>query len=370
MPGRRLALCLVIPAVAVAAAALAMTSTGSSAVVSPVSAGRIAYYRELPPCRLESGSKECSHGIWTGNLDGSGERRLTPTLNLEVLHPEWSPDRAWIAYEAGTGRARVGELWVMKANGSAKRKLPIAAPFSYEYGNLISSWSPDGRTIIVAASRVEKRKTTLVTPIVLAVPVNGAKTRELFALPRGKYSAAVRSPQLSPSGKLIAFVYSRDCCSSGLFVSRPDGSKRKRLSSAYAGDPGRALDWSPDGRRIVFARQVNNDGSLVPELHVIKADGTGLRRLTNTEGNNGVMTPSWSPDGRQIVFSSGAAFDPAGLPVDPGEYGVNNNNRFAVINSDGSGLHLVGPGATNCLPKGAHPSEKWCYASDPSWWPR
>jgi len=370
MPGRGRDVYLVIPAVAVAAAALAMTSTGSSAVVSPGSAGRIAYYRHLPPCRLDSqGGKVCSHGIWTGNLDGSAERRLTP-LKLEVLFPEWSPNTNRIAYQASTGQAGVGELWVMKADGSGKRKLPIAAPFSYEYGNLVSSWSPDGKTIIVAALRVEKRKTTVVTPIVLAVPVNGAKPRALFALPRGKYSAAIYSPQLSPSGKLIAFVYSRGCCSSGLYVSRSDGSSRKRLSSAYAGDPGRALDWSPDGRRIVFARQVNNDGSLKPELHVINADGTGLRRLTTTQGNNSIMTPSWSSDGRQIVFKSGEWFNAAGNPIRPGESGQAVENRFAVVNADGSGLHLVGPGASNCVAKGGDPGTNWCYASDPSWQPR
>lgn len=363
---------LVIPAVAVAAAALAMTSTGSSAVVSPGSAGRIAYYRHSPPCRLDSqGGKVCSHGIWTGNLDGSAERRLTP-LKLEVLFPEWSPNGDRIAYQASTGRAGVGELWVMKADGSGKRKLPIVAPYSYEYGNLISSWSPDGKTIIIAGWRSETRKGTLVnTPIVLVVPVNGAKPRELFALPRGKYRASVSSPRFLASGKLIAFVYSRDCCSSGLYVSRPDGSSRKRLSSAYAGDPGRALDWSPDGRRIVFARQVNNGGSLNPELHVINADGTGLRRLTSTEGNNSVMTPSWSPDGRQIVFKSGEWFNAAGNPIRPGEFGGKAvENRFAVVNADGSGLHLVGPGASNCVAKGGDPGTNWCYASDPSWQPR
>ncbi len=69
-------------------------------------------------------------------------------------------------------------------------------------------------------------------------------------------------------------------------------------------------DWSPDGRRIVFAS--NRTGN----IHVINADGSDVTQLThNSDGN---IDPAWSPDGRRIVFAS------------------NRTGNIHVINADGS----------------------------------
>jgi hypothetical protein len=65
----------------------------------------------------------------------------------------------------------------------------------------------------------------------------------------------------------------------------------------------------------------------------------GLRRLTNEKLSGENQSPAWSPDGRQITLKSGA--DSLNKP---GQYD-DTENRFAVINADGSGLHLVEPGA-------------------------
>lgn len=58
--------------------------------------------------------------------------------------------------------------------------------------------------------------------------------------------------------------------------------------------------WSPDGGRIVFARQVSGN----TDVYVVRPDGTGLVRLTNHPDSDG--TPSWSPDGEQIAYRSTA----------------------------------------------------------------
>ena len=59
-------------------------------------------------------------------------------------------------------------------------------------------------------------------------------------------------------------------------------------------------DWSPDGRRIVFAM---NDGRR-DDLWVADADGTDARMLLDCRGRcRWLDDPDWSPDGRRIVYS-------------------------------------------------------------------
>jgi len=81
-----------------------------------------------------------------------------------------------------------------------------------------------------------------------------------------------------------------------LFRINADGSGRCQITSG-AHDDGMP-QWSPDGRRIVFAR----DEGLVC---VVNADGSGLRSVLNVKSYVG--PPQWSPDGREIVlFDSGS----------------------------------------------------------------
>ena len=329
--------------------------------------GLIAYYRVAPPCHLDSeGGAVCRKAIWTGRLDGSGERRLTTAWGG---FPAWSPDGRRIAHLRESGPAGSGEVWVMNADGSRARKLLAAPPglydprkVNYSPETVMPSWTPDGRSVVVAGARYDKGKPGP-QPVVWAVPVDGGAPRALFSLARGTDGYAhVDSPQLSPNGRLIAFIYGT---SEGMFlyVAHPDGSRRKRLSIASLAY-GRNLDWAPDGRRIVFLRQVNQDEGGYPELYVVNADGSGLRRLTDGALSGENQTPAWSPDGRQIIFKSGA--DSLNTP---GSYD-GTDNRFAVINADGTGLHLVGPGKLDCGVSNRLLSNPACYASDPSWQPR
>jgi Tol biopolymer transport system component len=75
---------------------------------------------------------------------------------------------------------------------------------------------------------------------------------------------------------------------------REDGTGRRVLGAGF--DPA----WSPDGRRLAFAR-----GS---EIWVMNADGGNKRRLTHNTLWDG--TPTWSPDGTSIVFVRGRLFVP------------------------------------------------------------
>ena len=77
------------------------------------------------------------------------------------------------------------------------------------------------------------------------------------------------------------------------------------------------LNWSPDGRKIVFVS--DRDGNL--EIYVMNADGSGQRNLTRHPGYD--SDPEWSPDGRKIAFATKRE----------------GNFEIYVMNADGSGQH-------------------------------
>jgi TolB protein len=128
-------------------------------------------------------------------------------------------------------------------------------------------------------------------------------------------------PAWSPDGSQI--VFARVHTGAGLHVMNADGSNIRRLTSpnnpalCTTGTSANDLkpDWSPDGQRIVFERDIHTseDGGFdcaldgwgyVPNVYVMNADGTGVRRLRSLDWWIDDMDPAWSPDGQFIAFAT------------------------------------------------------------------
>ena len=96
-------------------------------------------------------------------------------------------------------------------------------------------------------------------------------------------------PAWSPDGRRIAFARTTDCyCTARLFVMRANGRGVRRLTDGRFDE---SPAWSPDGRRIAYHSTRG--------LKAIRPDGSGERRITRFGEASGL---AWSPDGRRIAF--------------------------------------------------------------------
>jgi TolB protein len=85
-----------------------------------------------------------------------------------------------------------------------------------------------------------------------------------------------------------------------IWVMNADGSGKRQVTSN--GKANFAPYFLPDGKRIVFASNMDDPKGRNFDIYVINVDGTGLERVTYNETFDGF--PMFSPDGKYLVFAS------------------------------------------------------------------
>ena len=226
----------------------------------------------------KGGVVDCFPGrraLYLMRADGTHLRRLTHDRKC-YAHPTWSPDGKRIAYDSA-GRDHLPTIWVMNRNGTARQRLTSPGAT----GTDEPAWSPDGHTIAFRAGDPE---------VIWLMNADGRNQRQLtkFRGPNGGDG----DPSWSPSGKWIAFDRAHSL--SGvwhfdIYEIRRDGTGFRQLTDRR-GYLNRMPDWSPDGKRIVFAsdRQRRHERG---DIYVMNADGTNQRPLTNSGIDN--RWPAW-----------------------------------------------------------------------------
>jgi Tol biopolymer transport system component len=234
----------------------------------------------------------CSKGstdLYAVHPDGTGLRNLTKTRRANEWDPSWSPDGAWLVFDAHRNGAHY--LYLLKPGGRRMRRL-IRVPG----GGLASpAWAPDGRSIAFSDHSDSRRFSA---GGIYLVGRNGKNLRKIAGT-----SNHDLEPSWSPSGKTIAYWHGKG----GIRLVRIDGKRRRQLTSSE-GDYSPA--WSPDGRRIAFSRR---DSQYNDNIWVMNSDGSGQRQLTGAGAKHGpgpggglvpghATEPTWSPTQRKLAF--------------------------------------------------------------------
>ncbi len=227
--------------------------------------GKIVFSRCEDICDLDD-----KKTVWVMNADGSGAKKIL----TRASEPSLSPDGKKVAYYHWSDG-----IFVANIDGTD----PVKVVGDTNVGFI--DWSHDGRWIAFSAQPGGKGNI-----VIDVVPPDGSALKDSQA--RRNITVGI-SPSWSPDDAQFVFSTCRSSC--GIFKSSSaPGSEAIPLTS----DDGGAPSWAPDGKRMVYQKEVEGQ----KQLFLINADGSGARQLTS--GTAMHVSAVWSSDGRFIFYRS------------------------------------------------------------------
>jgi hypothetical protein len=220
------------------------------------------------------------------NADGTNVTRLTrheTPRDGYAYSPTWSPDGSEIAFANfhRSGDVWVSEIWIMKSDGTNAR--PVM-PFN-GCCTAVVAWAPDGTEIAYDDGSTSRYNTIYRISTVRPDGTGGKILR---------YGAT--QPDWSPDSARIVFTNDFTFGPDAIMSMDRSGADVKTVydgagstGHSYPHDPA----WSPDGRKIVFARLVGPSSSAADAIFTVNADGTGATGLT--DGSTPSFDPNWQP---------------------------------------------------------------------------
>jgi serine/threonine protein kinase/Tol biopolymer transport system component len=190
-------------------------------------------------------------------------------------------------------------IWRANLDGSNAKQL------STEPYGALPSCTPDGKTVVYEEASD--------SPALMRVSIDGGTPTQIA---KGGYN----SPRVSPDGASIAVISVPDILKPPklVIISLDGGEIRSSYDlppeTIYQGEGGHKLEWTQDGRAVIFL--VNKDEAPSLWAQPITATGTppmSAKRITAFPPESTVYAFALSPDGKQIVFAQGRALTDAVL---------------------------------------------------------
>jgi Tol biopolymer transport system component len=220
----------------------------------------LVWNAELVEVGVRGKSAHPGEPIW------SRHRTLTPPQG--VFSPTYSPDGSKVAFVSARS------IWVVR-RGAAPKQLTQDGPNYYSV-----DWSPQGKTLVAM-----RNGATMLVSL-------GSKSARKVLTGRDGWS-----PRWSPDGKQIAVTSLDYGGFPHVFLTDRWGEYFNQL--AAGGAMTQYASWSPDGRRLVYAKFVTAAGEW--DLFTYDLESKQERQLTHTTLVN-ETTPVWSPDGKLVAY--------------------------------------------------------------------
>jgi Tol biopolymer transport system component len=159
----------------------------------------------------------------------------------------------------------------------------------------MADWAPDGRRLAFVTYDKAAPK-SLLTRIVSIDPATGRATgTTTLGLPQGVVSTETIA--WSPDGATLAVESKGEGDRRALWLLEARGGAGRRLHE-YASATFGGVDFTPDGRRLVFGALA--DGRM--QIHALDLETRDVVQLTRDP--DGAFLPQVSPDGRWVAATS------------------------------------------------------------------
>ncbi len=195
-----------------------------------------------------------SFDIFTARPDGSDLKQLTHTTGYDA-ETTISRDGRLVFTSMRDGDL---DIYTMDANGKHVRRL--TSELGYDGGPF---WSYDGKQIVFRAHHPQTEKE------------------------KQDYVNLLKQNLIRPTTLEI-------------WVMSANGSNKRQVT--HNGKANFAPYFFPDGKRIIFASNMDDPKGRNFDLYKINVDGSGLERLTFNDTFDGF--PMFSPNGKKLVFAS------------------------------------------------------------------
>ena len=193
--------------------------------------------------------------IFTAKPDGSDLRQLTKTPGYDAETTITLDGKKLVFTSTRNGDL---DIYTMNADGTNVRQL--TNELGYDGGPF---WSYDGKQIVYRAYHPETEAQ------------------------KADYTSLLKQNLIRPTTLEI-------------WVMNADGSNKRQVTRNGKANFGPY--FFPDGKRIIFASNMDDPKGRNFDLYKVNVDGTGLERITFNDTFDGF--PMFSPDGKKLVFAS------------------------------------------------------------------
>jgi len=271
--------------------------------------------------------------LWMVSTHGGDAIPLTAE-GVSSSHPRWSPDGKYLAFSSARNGGK-SQVWLLDRRGGEGQKLTDVAQGVGDF-----DWSPDSTRLVLIFQdpKPEDAETSKDKDKLAAKP----KTPPPFVVDRLQFKQDTvgyldhhrdhlyifdlaskkvtqitsgdfddNEPAWSPDGKSLAFSSNRSTpdpdrnYNTDIWVVAADNTDKGAHLTQVTTNPGpdRSPAWSPDGKWIAFASQIDIKDMIYATHHLAIAPATGGEaRVLTLAFDRSVRRPRFSPDGRFIYF--------------------------------------------------------------------
>jgi len=262
--------------------------------------------------------------LWMASIDGKTDRQITFSQDSENS-PRWSLDGKYLAFTSSRpGPAKGSQVWLLDRNGGEAYQLTDTK------GRLQGfEWSPDSKRLALVIGDPDPDADTN-TP----AEAGGAPATPAAPAAPGAAPATPPRPKAPKPIVIDRYHYKQDVQGyllsgrhSYIYLFDIATKKTERLTKGTSDETNPV--WSPDSKRLAYLDNHGKDPDRDASFNIFVTESKAIadeKQITPESSRVGRGRLEWSPDGKWIVFLEG----------DEKKFNAYNMEHLALVPSDGS----------------------------------